>query len=218
MSEKTLDRRTLMISAGLAPWPVSAAASGKVPGWIERLLKRRFVEPPDERRSSPNSKILSNSVNHDDVTVTDARRSTASAPAALDLSRCVGPAAGLCLRPQEDDHRRNHHPLDAVLKMKDNGIDFAESDIYYRAEECGPSSISGGVPAVRNHLRQGIQSRRPAQTDGIVVIDSDWCLRLPLLHVSLPYGARRFELDNRPSTKSFPTCTSSATGRPAQGC
>ena len=75
MSEKTLDRRTLMISAGLSTMAgISAAASGKSAGWVERLLKRRFVELSDERREEILADLEEScrkKYGRDDITVSD---------------------------------------------------------------------------------------------------------------------------------------------------
>ncbi len=204
MSEKTLDRRTLMISAGLTTMAgISAAASGKSAGWVERLLKRRFVELSDQRREEILAELEA-SCRHrygrDDITVGDTRAMDGVEFAyGLDLSRCIGcrRCVYACVHENNQSRDPQIHWIRVLEMKKDNGIDFAESNVYYDPEEV-PEPENFYLPVACQ------QCRNPACTkvcpvkatwqepDGIVVIDSDWCLGCRCCMSACPYGARHF--------------------------
>ena len=136
MSEKTLDRRTLMISAGLSTMAgISAAASGKSVGWVERLLKRRFVELSDERREEILAELeeaCRKKYGRDDITVSDTQALDGVEFAyGLDLSRCVGcrRCVYACVHENNQSRDPQIHCIRVLEMKKDHGIDFAESDI-----------------------------------------------------------------------------------------
>jgi len=204
MSEKTLDRRTLMISAGLSTMAgISAAASGKSVGWVERLLNRRFVELSDERREEILAELeeaCRKKYDRDDITVTDTRALDGVEFAyGLDLSRCVGcrRCVYACVHENNQSRDPQIHWIRVLEMKKDNGIDFAESDIYYDPEEV-PEPENFYLPVACQ------QCRNPAcvkvcpvkatwqEPDGIVVIDPDWCLGCRCCMSACPYGARHF--------------------------
>jgi len=204
MSEKTLDRRTLMISAGLSTMAgISAAASGKSAGWIERLLKRRFVELSDERREEILAELeaaVQEKYGRDDITVGDTRAMDGVEFAyGLDLSRCVGcrRCVYACVHENNQSRDPQIHWIRVLEMAKDHGIDFAESDVYYDSEEV-PEPESFYLPVACQ------QCRNPAcvkvcpvkatwqEPDVIVVIDSDWCLGCRCCMSACPYGARHF--------------------------
>jgi Fe-S-cluster-containing dehydrogenase component len=204
MSEKTLDRRTLMISAGLSTMAgISAAASGKSAGWVERLLKRRFVELSDERREEILADLEATcrtKYGRDDITVSDTGALDGVEFAyGLDLSRCVGcrRCVYACVHENNQSRDPQIHWIRVLEMGKDDGIDFAESDIYYDPEEV-PEPESFYLPVACQ------QCRNPAcvkvcpvkatwqEADGIVVIDPDWCLGCRCCMSACPYGARHF--------------------------
>jgi len=204
MSEKTFDRRTLMISAGLATMAgVSAAASGRSAGWVERLLKRRFVELSDERRAEILAELEATcrrKYGRDDITVSDTRAMDGVEFAyGLDLSRCVGCRRCVysCVHENNQSRDPQIHWIRVLEMKKENGIDFAESDIYYDPQEV-PDPEDFYLPVACQ------QCRNPAcvkvcpvkatwqEPDGIVVIDSDWCLGCRCCMSACPYGARHF--------------------------
>jgi len=204
MSEKSIDRRTLMISAGLTTMAgISAAASGKSAGWMERLLKRRFVELSDARREEILAELeetCRKKFGRDDITVTDTPAMDGVEFAyGLDLSRCVGcrRCVYACVHENNQSRDPQIHWIRVLEMKKEHGIDLAESNIYYDPEEV-PEPDSFYVPVACQ------QCRKPACTkvcpvkatwqepDGIVVIDSDWCIGCRCCMSACPYGARHF--------------------------
>jgi molybdopterin-containing oxidoreductase family iron-sulfur binding subunit len=204
MSDTSIDRRTLMISAGLSTMAgISAAASGKSAGWVERLLKRRFVELSDERREEILAELEATcrtKYGRDDITVSDtAAMDGVEFGYGLDLSRCVGcrRCVYACVHENNQSRDPQIHWIRVLEMKKDRGIDLAESNVYYDPDEV-PEPDSFYVPIACQ------QCRNPACTkvcpvkatwqepDGIVVIDSDWCLGCRCCMSACPYGARHF--------------------------
>jgi molybdopterin-containing oxidoreductase family iron-sulfur binding subunit len=202
--ERSFDRRSLLIGTGLATMAgFSAAAAGKSAGWVERLLRRRFVELSEERREEILSELeeeYRKKYGRDDITVEDTQALDGVEFAyGLDLSRCVGcrRCVYACVHENNQSRDPQIHWIRVLEMKKDRGIDFAESNIYYDPEEV-PEQDSFYVPVACQ------QCRNPPcvkvcpvkatwqEADGIVVIDSDWCIGCRCCMSACPYGARHF--------------------------
>ena len=202
--ERSFDRRSLLISTGLATMAgFSAAAAGKSAGWVERLLRRRFVELSEERREEILSELeeeCRKKYGRDDITVEDTQALDGVEFAyGLDLSRCVGcrRCVYACVHENNQSRDPQIHWIRVLEMKKDRGIDFAESNIYYDPEEV-PEKDAFYVPVACQ------QCRNPPcvkvcpvkatwqEPDGIVVIDSDWCIGCRCCMSACPYGARHF--------------------------
>ena len=202
--ERSFDRRSLLIGTGLATMAgFSAAAAGKSAGWVERLLRRRFVELSEERREEILSELeeeCRKKYGRDDITVEDTQALDGVEFAyGLDLSRCVGcrRCVYACVHENNQSRDPQIHWIRVLEMKKDRGIDFAESNIYYDPEEV-PEKDAFYVPVACQ------QCRNPPcvkvcpvkatwqEPDGIVVIDSDWCIGCRCCMSACPYGARHF--------------------------
>jgi molybdopterin-containing oxidoreductase family iron-sulfur binding subunit len=118
---------------------------------------------------------------------------------ALDISRCVG--CRRCVYGCVDENNQSRDPQlhwIRVLEMEnEKGIDFHHSTPYYDAETV-PREGHFYVPVACQHCRNppcvktcpvGATWTEP---DGIVVIDSDWCIGCRCCISACPYGARHF--------------------------
>jgi Fe-S-cluster-containing dehydrogenase component len=200
----SFDRRSLLISTGIATMAgISAAAAGKSAGWVERLFERRFVELSVERREEILAELEATcreKYGRDDIAIEDTPAMDGVEFAyGLDLSRCVGCRRCVYACVHENNQTRDPQiQWIRVLEMKkDHGIDFAESNVYYDPAEV-PEPESFYLPVACQ------QCRKPACTkvcpvkatwqekDGIVVIDSDWCIGCRCCMSACPYGARHF--------------------------
>jgi len=201
--EKSFDRRSLLVGTGLTTMAaVSAAAAGKSAGFVERLLRRRFVELSYERRRE----ILAHLEETYSAKYGQAVSVESTPPMdgvefayGLDLSRCVGcrRCVYACVHENNQSRDPQIHWIRVLEMAKERGIDFAESNVYYDPEEV-PEPQSFYVPVACQ------QCRNPACTkvcpvkatwqeeDGIVVIDADWCIGCRCCMSACPYGARHF--------------------------
>lgn len=198
-----VDRRSLLIGTGLtAMAAVSATVAGASTGFIDRLLHERFAELGPERKQQ----IL------DDLEREYSERygrpiEVADTPPmdgvefayGLDLARCIGcrRCVYACVH-ENNQSRRPQIQWIRVLRMeKEQGIELAESNAYYEPAEV-PEPDAFYLPVACQ------QCRNPAcvkvcpvkatwqEPDGIVVIDSDWCIGCRCCMSACPYGARRF--------------------------
>jgi len=202
--ERSFDRRSLLIGTGLATMAgFSAAAAGKSAGWVERLLRRRFVELSEERREEILSELeeeCRKKYGRDDITVEDTEALDGVEFAyGLDLSRCVGcrRCVYACVHENNQSRDPQIHWIRVLEMKKDRGIDFAESNIYYDPEEV-PEPDSFYVPVACQQCRNPPCTKvcpvkaTWQEKDGIVVIDSDWCIGCRCCMSACPYGARHF--------------------------
>ena len=201
--ERSLDRRSLLISAGLTTMAgISAAASGKSAGWVERLLSRRFVELSEQRKTQILTELeekYSEKFGREFTVVDTPPMDGVEFAYGLDLSRCVGcrRCVYACVHENNQSRDPQIHWIRVLEMKKDHGIDFAESNIYYDHDEV-PEPGSFYLPVACQ------QCRNPAcvkvcpvkatwqEPDGIVVIDSDWCIGCRCCMSACPYGARHF--------------------------
>ena len=202
--EKSFDRRSLLIGTGLATMAgFSAAAAGKSAGWVERLLRRRFVELSEERREEILSELeeeCRKKYGRDDITVEDTQALDGVEFAyGLDLSRCVGcrRCVYACVHENNQSRDPQIHWIRVLEMKKDRGIDFAESNIYYDPEEV-PEPDAFYVPVACQQCRNPPCTKvcpvkaTWQEKDGIVVIASDWCIGCRCCMSACPYGARHF--------------------------
>jgi len=204
MTDRAFDRRSLLIGAGLSTMAgVAAAAAGKSAGWVERLLRRRFAELSDERKAAVLSELeaeLRRKYGRDDVTVADTPAMDGVEFAyGLDLSRCVG--CRRCVYACVHENNQSRHPQIQwirVLEMdKSHGIDLTESNVYYDPSTV-PAPESFYVPVACQQCRNPPCTKvcpvkaTWQEPDGIVVIDSDWCIGCRCCMSACPYGARHF--------------------------
>jgi len=118
----------------------------------------------------------------------------------LDLSRCVGcrRCVYACVKENNQSRRNPQIHWIKVLEMdKAHGVDLVHADAYYEAETV-PRPGHFYMPV------QCQQCRNPPcvkvcptkatwkEEDGIVVIDSDWCIGCRCCMSACPYGARHF--------------------------
>jgi len=118
---------------------------------------------------------------------------------ALDISRCIG--CRRCVYACVEENNQSRDPQIQwirVLEMdKEKGIDFAEANPYYEAEEV-PRPGHFYLPVACQHCRNApcVKTCPVGATwqedDGIVVIDYDWCIGCRCCMAACPYGARHF--------------------------
>ena len=201
--DREVDRRTLLISGGLTTMAaVSAAAAGSSSTFVERILRKRFVELSPERKAE----ILADLEREyserygQEVTVSDTPpMDGVEFGYGLDIARCIG--CRRCVYGCVYENNQSRDPQIQwirVLRMeKEQGIELAESTAYYEPAEV-PEPDAFYLPVACQ------QCRKPAcvkvcpvkatwqEPDGIVVIDSDWCIGCRCCMSACPYGARHF--------------------------
>ena len=201
--DRPTDRRSLLIKTGLtAMAAVSASVAGASSGFVERLLRTRFTELSSQRKAE----ILADlereySERYDrEVTVADTPPMDGVEFAyGLDIARCVGcrRCVYACVHENNQSRDPQIHWIRVLRMEKERGIELAESSAYYEPPEV-PEPDAFYVPVACQ------QCRNPAcvkvcpvkatwkEPDGIVVIDSDWCIGCRCCMSACPYGARHF--------------------------
>jgi Fe-S-cluster-containing dehydrogenase component len=200
---KKMDRRSLLISGGLATMAaVAASAAGSSTAFVERMLQRRFAELSSARKAEILSELEREYSERygRDVEVTDTGpMDGVSFAYGLDIARCVGCRRCVYACVHENNQSRNPqiHWIRVLRMENEGGIDLTESTAYYEPPMV-PEPDAFYVPVACQ------QCRKPAcvkvcpvkatwQTgDGIVVIDYDWCIGCRCCMSACPYGARHF--------------------------
>lgn len=122
---------------------------------------------------------------------------------ALDLSRCVGcrKCVYACVGENNQSRDPQIHWIQVLQMEKEKGIDFAHSNIHYNPEKV-PEKEHFYLPT------QCQQCRNPQcttvcpvkatwqESDGIVVVDYNWCIGCRYCMAACPYGARHFNWGN----------------------
>jgi molybdopterin-containing oxidoreductase family iron-sulfur binding subunit len=201
--EASVDRRSLLISTGLtAMAAVSASVAGASTGFVERLLRKRFAELGPERKAEILDQLEREySARYGrEVTVADTPPMDGVEFAyGLDIARCVGCRRCVYACVHENNHSREPqiHWIRVLRMEKARGIELAESTAYYEPEAV-PEPDAFYLPVACQ------QCRNPPcvkvcpvkatwqEPDGIVVIDSDWCIGCRCCMSACPYGARHF--------------------------
>jgi molybdopterin-containing oxidoreductase family iron-sulfur binding subunit len=118
---------------------------------------------------------------------------------ALDLSRCIGCRRCVygCVEENNQSRDPQVHWITVLEMAKDKGVNLEESDAYYEPEQV-PREGKFYMPVACHHCRKPpcvkvcpVKATWQEQ-DGIVVIDSDWCIGCRCCMSACPYGARRF--------------------------
>jgi molybdopterin-containing oxidoreductase family iron-sulfur binding subunit len=190
--EEKVDRRSLLIGGGLtAMAAVAATVAGSSTGFVERMLRRRFVELSPER----NSERYGREVSVKDTPPMDGVEFAYG----LDIARCVGcrRCVYACVHENNQSRDPQIHWIRVLRMEKERGIELAESTAYYEPAEV-PEPDAFYLPVACQ------QCRNPAcvkvcpvkatwqEPDGIVVIDADWCIGCRCCMSACPYGARHF--------------------------
>ena len=118
---------------------------------------------------------------------------------ALDISRCIGcrQCVYACVEENNQTQDPQMHWIQVLEMEKEKGIDFMHADLYYDHEEV-PHEGHFYVPV------QCQQCQNPpcvkscpvgatwTTTDGIVVVDYNWCIGCRCCMAACPYGARHY--------------------------
>ena len=201
-----LNRRTFLAGGTTAMAALATGLAGASPSFVERLLRKRFVE-----LSPSQVKRIIAQMEEDYSKQYGKQVSVATTPAqegvlfgyALDLSRCIG--CRRCVYSCVNENNQSRAPQIQwirVLEMdKERGVDLEASDPYYNPETV-PGKDSFYMPVACQHCSDApcIQVCPVKATwqepDGIVVIDYDWCIGCRCCMSACPYGARRFNWGN----------------------
>ena len=201
--EEEVDRRSLLIGGGLtAMAAVAATVAGSSTGFVERMLRRRFAELSPERKAEildalerEYSERYGREVSVKDTPPMDGVEFAYG----LDIARCVGcrRCVYACVHENNQSRDPQIHWIRVLRMEKERGIELAESTAYYEPAEV-PEPDAFYLPVACQ------QCRNPAcvkvcpvkatwqEPDGIVVIDSDWCIGCRCCMSACPYGARHF--------------------------
>jgi len=201
--ETPVDRRSLLIGTGLtAMAAVSASVAGASTGFVERMLGKRFVELSPERKAEILDEMEREYSERygREVTVADTPPMDGVEFAyGLDIARCVGcrRCVYACVHENNQSREPQIHWIRVLRMEKERGIELAESTAYYEPAEV-PEPDAFYLPVACQ------QCRNPPcvkvcpvkatwqEPDGIVVIDSDWCIGCRCCMSACPYGARHF--------------------------
>ena len=202
-SRGSVSRRKFLAAGGtVAMTSIASGLAGASPAFVERLLRRRFVElsPGEVERIVAEMEREYREKYGKTVTVS----TTGAQPGvlfgyALDLSRCVGcrRCVYACVNENNQSRDPQIHWIRVLEMDKQKGIELNESDPYYDHETV-PAEDSFYMPVAC------MQCRNPPcvkvcpveatwqEPDGIVVIDYDWCIGCRCCMSACPYGARHF--------------------------
>jgi len=202
-SSTSVSRRKFLTAGGtVAMTSIACGLAGASPAFVERLLRRRFVElsPHEVERIVKEMEQEYSEKYGKSVTVS----TTGAQPGvlfgyALDLSRCVGcrRCVYACVNENNQSRDPQIHWIRVLEMDKQKGIELNESDPYYDHESV-PAEDSFYMPVAC------MQCRNPPcvkvcpveatwqEPDGIVVIDYDWCIGCRCCIAACPYGARHF--------------------------
>jgi molybdopterin-containing oxidoreductase family iron-sulfur binding subunit len=201
--DRRVNRRALLIGTGLgAMSAVAAAAAGSSNGFVERMLRRRFVELSPERKAQILAELEREYAERyqREITVNDtAPMEGVEFGYGLDIARCVGcrRCVYACVHENNQSRDPQIHWIRVLRMEKETGIHLTESNPYYEPELV-PEEDAFYVPVACQ------QCRNPAcvkvcpvkatwqEPDGITVIDYDWCIGCRCCMSACPYGARHF--------------------------
>jgi molybdopterin-containing oxidoreductase family iron-sulfur binding subunit len=197
-----LSRRRFLAGGTTAMAAIASGVAGASPGFIESLLRTRFVELSPEQVER-----IVRELEEDYSAAYGKGITVGTTPAqegvlygyALDLSRCVG--CRRCVYGCVNENNQSRDPQIhwiRVLKMhKEKGIELAESDPYYDPALV-PEEDSFYMPVACQQCRNAPCTKvcpvkaTWQEPDGIVVVDYDWCIGCRCCMSACPYGARHF--------------------------
>ena len=118
---------------------------------------------------------------------------------ALDLSRCIGcrRCVYACVKENNQSQDPQIHWIRVLELDKEKGVDLAHANSYYNPETV-PSDGHFYMPVACQHCKNPPCVKTcPVgatwkESDGIVVIDSNWCIGCRCCMAACPYGARHF--------------------------
>jgi molybdopterin-containing oxidoreductase family iron-sulfur binding subunit len=201
--DRRMNRRALLVGTGLgAMSAVAAAATGSSTGFVERMLRRRFVELSPERKAEILAELEREYSERyrREVSVGDTQpMEGVEFGYGLDIARCVGcrRCVYACVHENNQSRDPQIHWIRVLRMEKETGIHLTESNPYYEPELV-PEEEAFYVPVACQ------QCRNPAcvkvcpvkatwqEPDGITVIDYDWCIGCRCCMSACPYGARHF--------------------------
>ena len=201
--DRRMNRRALLVGTGLgAMSAVAAAAAGSSNGFVERMLRRRFVELSPERRAKILAELEREYAERyqREITVSDTPpMDGVEFGYGLDIARCIGcrRCVYACVHENNQSRDPQIHWIRVLRMEKETGIHLTESNPYYEPELV-PEEEAFYVPVACQ------QCRNPAcvkvcpvkatwqEPDGITVIDYDWCIGCRCCMSACPYGARHF--------------------------
>jgi molybdopterin-containing oxidoreductase family iron-sulfur binding subunit len=205
--DRRMNRRALLVGTGLgAMSAVAAAAAGSSNGFVERMLRRRFVELSPDRKAEILAELEREYAERyqRDITVSDTPPiEGVEFGYGLDIARCVGcrRCVYACVHENNQSRDPQIHWIRVLRMEKETGIHLTESNPYYEPELV-PEEDAFYVPVACQ------QCRNPAcvkvcpvkatwqEPDGITVIDYDWCIGCRCCMSACPYGARHFNWTN----------------------
>jgi len=201
--EETVDRRSLLIGGGLATMAaVAATVAGSSSDFLERLLRRRFVELGPERKAEILSELerdYSRRYGKHVVVADTPPMDDVVFGYGLDLARCVGcrRCVYACVAENNQSRDPQIHWIRVLRMEKERGIELAESTAYYEPPAV-PEAEAFYLPVACQQCRNPPCTKvcpvkaTWQEPDGIVVIDYDWCIGCRCCMSACPYGARHF--------------------------
>lgn len=199
---ETIDRREVLkgIVAGL----MALSTSSCVPTGpaVEEFLQKHFKELTrteldavlarlEKKYSEEYGKQVS-------VTATPPQEGVSFAYA-LDISRCIGCRRCVygCVEENNQSRSPQVHWITVLEMDKERGIDLHHADAYYNAETVPQPGKFYFPVACQQCSNPPCVKVCPVnatwkERDGIVVIDSDWCIGCRCCMSACPYGARHF--------------------------
>jgi molybdopterin-containing oxidoreductase family iron-sulfur binding subunit len=201
--EETVDRRSLLIGGGLTTMAaVAATVAGSSSDFLERLLRRRFVELGPERKAEILSELerdYSQRYGKEVVVADTPPMDDVVFGYGLDLARCVGcrRCVYACVAENNQSRDPQIHWIRVLRMEKERGIELAESTAYYEPPAV-PEADAFYLPVACQQCRNPPCTKvcpvkaTWQEPDGIVVIDYDWCIGCRCCMSACPYGARHF--------------------------
>ena len=201
--QKTINRRDVLkgVAAMAAALFASSCESGGSAS-LETFLQQHFKELSKEDLQRVLQRLEKEYTKQYGKTVTvkaTPPQEGVSFGYALDIARCIGCRRCVYGCVGENNQSRNPqvHWITVLEMEKDKGVDLQHADAYYNAETV-PRPGKFYFPVACQHC-----SNPPCvkvcpvnatwrDTDGIVVIDYNWCIGCRCCMSACPYGARRF--------------------------
>ena len=118
---------------------------------------------------------------------------------ALDISRCIGCRKCVygCVNENNQSRDPQIHYIQVLEMEKEKGIDFMHANMYYDHDEVpheGHFYLPVACQQCKNPpcVKSCPVGATWTESDGIVVVDYDWCIGCRTCMAACPYGARQF--------------------------